>query len=44
MLKFPSISKRVRCVASPTSSISTVRKDFWAVVNRRLGGTVSPVK
>src|SRR3989344_3590260 len=30
--KLPSISKKVSCVSSPTSSISEVRKDFWIEV------------
>ncbi len=44
MLKLPSISNSVRCVESPTSSMSTVRKDFWDEVSLRLGGSASPEK
>ena len=44
MLKLPSISKKVRCLWSPTSSMSVVRKLFWLLVMRRAGGVCSPVK
>ena len=44
MLKFPNISKKVRCLWSPTSSISVVRKLFWLLVRRREGGVCSPMK
>ena len=44
MLKLPSISKKVRCLWSPTSSMSVVRKDFWQLVNRGRGGVCSPMK
>ena len=44
MLKLPSISKSVLWVASPTSSMSGVRKHFCDVVSLRFGGSASPVK
>ena len=44
MLKLPSISKKVKCLWSPTSSMSVVRKLFWELVSRRLGGVCSPIK
>ena len=44
MLKLPNISKKVRCLWSPTSSMSVVRKLFWEVVRRREGGVASPMK
>src|SRR5581483_8185291 len=43
--KLPSISKNVRCdPSSPTSSMSTVRKHFWAVVVNGAGGGSRPRK
>src|SRR5579885_3629800 len=42
--KLPSISKKVRCEASPTSSISVVRKHFCTEVSRTAGGTSRPRK
>ena len=44
MLKFPSISKSVRWVASPTSSMSTARNDFCELLSLLLGGVDSPAK
>ena len=44
MLKLPSISKNVRCLWSPTSSMSVVRKLFWLLVRRLEGGVCSPMK
>src|SRR5215218_8339423 len=45
MEKFPSISKKVRCRSVvPTTSMSTVRNDFWHEVSLRLGGSSSPLK
>ena len=44
MLKLPSISKNVRCLWSPTSSMSVVRKLFWLLVSLREGGVCSPMK
>ena len=44
MLKLPSISKKVKCLWSPTSSMSVVRKLFWLLVRRREGGVCSPMK
>src|SRR5699024_12221199 len=44
-LKFPSISKKVPCLAVfPTFSISPVRIHFWHVAIRLLGGISCPVK
>ena len=44
MLKFPSISKKVRCFVSPTFSMSVVRKHFCDDASRGLGGSASPEK
>jgi len=41
----PSISKNVRCrYVRPMLSMSTVRKHFWLLVNRRAGGVSAPRK
>src|SRR3954471_18596303 len=45
MLKFPSISKKVRWrVVVPTWSMSGVRKHFWQLVSRWCGGFSRPWK
>src|SRR4051794_30610078 len=42
MEKLPSISKNVRCVRSPTLSMSVVRKHFWTEQRRGDGGSARP--
>src|SRR3972149_8418417 len=44
MLKLPSISKKVRCLLSPTASRSDMRKHFWQVTRRGEGGVSIPRK
>ena len=45
MEKLPSISKKVQWRAvRPTLSMSDVRKHFWTLTMRGLGGSASPMK